>query len=193
MPSRFHNLKADIRTFRIPTPPLFLSASASQLHTRNSNSTNNLALSAAVYIMSVLRRLHSFEPAKIRIISHSTKQLQSFLAETEGVRGIRELREFREFRAAILKLLKFSIFTNPLSHPAASAHLSLPITHYQLAPRKSDMMRLFLCEAKPSTQPQKIHSVLLFLCVAQHPSPKIRYDEIIFVRSKAFHPTPKNS
>ena len=134
--TRFHNLKADIRTFRIPTPPLFLSASASQLHTRNPNSTNNLALSAAVYTMSVLRRLHSFEPAKIRIISHSTKQLQSFLAETEGVRGIREfreIREFSEFRVAILKLLKFSIFTNPLSHPAASAHLSLPVTHYQLA------------------------------------------------------------
>ena len=44
--------------------------------TSNPNSTNNLAPSAGHHIMSVPRQKLFFEPAKIRIISHSTKHLR---------------------------------------------------------------------------------------------------------------------
>ena len=49
--------------------------------TSNPNSTNNLAPSAGHHIMSVPRQKLFFEPANIRIISHSTKHLRFFSSE----------------------------------------------------------------------------------------------------------------
>lgn len=92
----FHNRKAETSTFRIQVSPslsdpesgfsLYPQVAHSHLQpfetlflqSRNPISTNYLALLAVVKMSVVLRQKLIFEPAKINIISHTTKQLRIF-------------------------------------------------------------------------------------------------------------------
>ena len=92
----FHNRKAETSTFRIQVSPslsdpesgfsLYPQVAYSHLQpfetlflqSRNPVSTNNLAPLAVVIMSVVLRQKLIFEPAKINIISHSTKHLRNF-------------------------------------------------------------------------------------------------------------------
>ena len=91
-----HNRKAETSTFRIQVSPslsdpesgfsLYPQVAYSHLQpfetlflqSRNPVSTNNLAPLAVVIMSVVLRQKLIFEPAKINIISHSTKHLRNF-------------------------------------------------------------------------------------------------------------------
>ena len=79
---RFPTLKAVFRSIckwhihtRYPHETLLLQS-------RNTVSTNKLAQSAVVKMSIALRQKLFFEPAKISIISHTTKQLRNFSVES---------------------------------------------------------------------------------------------------------------
>ena len=92
----FHNRKAETSTFRIQVSPslsdpksgfsLYPQVAYSHpqpfetlfLQSRNPVSTNNLAPLAVVKMSIVFRQKLIIEPAKINIISHTTKQLRIF-------------------------------------------------------------------------------------------------------------------
>ena len=77
-PPRFPTLKTVFRSIRKPHISTCNPYETLLLRSRNPISTNNLAPAAVVIMSVVLRQKLIFEPAKINIISHTTKQLRNF-------------------------------------------------------------------------------------------------------------------
>jgi hypothetical protein len=77
-PPRFPTLKTVFRSIRRRHIHTHNPCETLLLQSRNPISTNNLAPAAVVTMSVVLRQKLIFEPAKINIISHTTKQLRNF-------------------------------------------------------------------------------------------------------------------
>ncbi len=77
-PPRFSTLKTVFRSIRKPHISTCNPYETLLLRSRNPISTNSLALLAVVKMSVAMRQKLIFEPAKINIISHTTKQLRNF-------------------------------------------------------------------------------------------------------------------
>ena len=75
-PPRFPTLKTVFCSFYKPENRAYHPYKTLFLQSRNPISTNSLALLAVVKMSVAMRQKLIFEPAKINIISHTTKQLQ---------------------------------------------------------------------------------------------------------------------
>ena len=133
-PPRFPTLKTVFRSIRRRHIHTHNPCETLLLQSRNPISTNYLAHLAVSKMSIVLRQKLFFEPAKIHIISHTTKQLRIFSVESWERLGTIGVIGFRTKKSPQLQ--------NRQWWWKFCARQSPPNTS------KSSMMRLFLCQAR---------------------------------------------